>query len=90
MSQSSADDEGNSPPLRRGRRYKKVSKKAESILDAGEAIPGISPDRKVRSRSSDSLLAIPTAADIARGVPMARASEVASRARSGKNLLGIV
>lgn len=49
MSQSSADDEGSSPPLRRGRRQKRTSQKAEDILNAGEAVPGVSPDRKARS-----------------------------------------
>ena len=47
MSQSSADDEGSSLRLRRGRRQKWASQKAEDILNAGEAVPGVSPDRKV-------------------------------------------
>lgn len=83
MSQSSADNLGNSPPPRRGRRYKKASKKAESILDAGEAVPGISPDRKLHSCSADSPPPLFTTGDIARGVLTARAPDMASRARSG-------
>lgn len=89
MSQSSADNEGNSPPLRRGRRYKKASQKAESILNSGEAVPGISPDRDVGSRSSDRLPATSTAGDIAREVPIARAAGMASRGGSGGASAGI-
>ena len=76
MSRTSADDEAISPPLRRGSRYKKVSKKAESILDAGQTVPGISPDRKARSASPDSP-PMPTPRDTARTTPMAAQSKMA-------------
>lgn len=70
MSQSSANDKGSPPPLRRGRRHKKISKKAEDIVKAGEAVPGVSPDLEVRSATPERLLQMNTSRDPLSAIPV--------------------